>query len=177
MRRVVVVSLALAILLALPALAQDNYKAEIFGGYQYTRVSPGSGLSGVNLNGWNASVTGNFNNWLGVTADFSGGYKSVSGASAHVHNFLFGPTVSYNKLDHFKPFAHVLFGVSHASGALENVGNASDNAFAMALGGGLDAGITRHVALRLVQADYFMTRFASDGQNNARISTGVVFRF
>ena len=101
MRRVVV-SLALAVLFALPALAQNSYKAEIFGGYQYTRVNPGSGLDGVNLNGWNASATGNLNNWLGVTADFSAGYKSVSGANAHFYNFLFGPTVSYNKLDHFQ---------------------------------------------------------------------------
>jgi len=171
------IAAAFVLICGLAAFAQDGYKAEVFGGYQFTRVNPGDGLSGVNFNGWNASVTGNVKSWLGVTADFSGGYKSVSGASAHVHNFLFGPTLSYNKLDHFKPFVHTLFGVSHASGAIDTVGSASDNAFAMALGGGVDAGITRHIALRLVQADYLMTRFQSTNQNNARISTGVVFRF
>ncbi|HEX4541976.1 MAG TPA: hypothetical protein VH114_02320, partial [Candidatus Acidoferrum sp.] len=35
-------------------------KAEIFGGYQYTRFD-----GGVNANGWNTSVAGNLNNWFG----------------------------------------------------------------------------------------------------------------
>lgn len=166
--RKVIVSLALAILFSLPVLAQD--KAEVFGGYQYSR------LSSTSFNGWNGAFTGNLNNWLGVTADLSGAYKSESGLSMHVHNFLFGPTVSYSKLDHVKPFAHVLFGVSHANAAFAGVG-ASDNAFAMALGGGVDTSITRHFSLRLIQADYLMSRFSSATQNNARISTGVVFKF
>jgi|SRR3954452_20660496 opacity protein-like surface antigen len=169
MKRVSVI-LALAVLCALPVVAQDKYKAEVFGGYQYSR------LSSTNFNGWNGSITGNVNSWFGVTADMSGAYKSESGLSLHEHNFLFGPTISYNKAEHFKPFVHALFGVSHANAAFAGVG-ASDNALATALGGGVDAGITRHVAIRLFQADYFMTRFASDTQNNSRISTGLVFRF
>jgi hypothetical protein len=48
-------------------------KAEIFGGYQYFHASTGvSGVSGFNLNGWNASASGFFTRNLGVTADFSG---------------------------------------------------------------------------------------------------------
>ena len=171
-----VVALALAILIAIPVCAQDNYKAEVFGGYQYTRINPGSGISGENFNGWNASLTGNVNEWFGLTADFSGGYKDINGVSAKVHNFLFGPTISSNKSEHFKPFAHALFRVSHASASFAGAGG-SDNSFGMALGGGVDAGITRNVAVRLIQADYLMTRFGSDTQNNARISAGVVFRF
>jgi len=175
--RKVVVSLALAILFSLPVLAQDNNnKFEIFGGYQYTRVSPGPGFSGVNLNGWNASATYNAKNWLGATADFSSGYGTAQGVNSHLTNFLFGPTVSYSKADHFKPFAHVLFGVSETGGALENV-SAPTSAFAWALGGGVDANITRHVALRLFQADYFMSRFNSQDQNNTKISSGFVYRF
>ena len=53
----------------------------------------------------------------------------------------------------------------------------SENAFAMALGGGLDYNATSHIGIRLVQAEYLMTRFASETQNNARISAGVVFRW
>ncbi|MGZ4816581.1 MAG: outer membrane beta-barrel protein [Terriglobales bacterium] len=174
--RKAVVCFALAMLLAVPVFAQNSYKAEIFGGYQYTRVNPGSGISGQNFNGWNASLTGNANQWLGFTADFSGGYKDINGVSAKVHNFLFGPTISSNKSEHFKPFAHALFGISHASAAFAGSG-ASDNSFGMALGGGVDAGITKNIAVRLIQADYLMTRFSSETQNNARISAGIVFRF
>jgi hypothetical protein len=168
--------LALACLFAIPVLAQDHYKAEVFGGYQYTRINPGSGVSGANFNGWNGAVTGNLNNWLGVTADISGAYKSENGASLKLHNFMFGPTVSYNKLEKMKPFAHVLFGFAHANAGFAGVG-ASDNAFATAFGGGVDVGVSKSIAFRLFQADYFLTRFGSESQNNARISTGIVFRF
>lgn len=52
----------------------------------------------------------------------------------------------------------------------------------MAVGGGVDYNLTRHWALRPVQADYLLTRFSvgtlsTQNQNNVRISTGVVFRF
>jgi opacity protein-like surface antigen len=93
-----------------------------------------------------------------------------------LYNFLFGPTFSYNKLERVKPFAHTLFGVSHASAGFLGFGG-SDNAFAMALGGGVDAGVHKNVAVRLVQADYFLTRFGSQSQNSARISTGLMLRF
>jgi len=174
--RNIVVSLALAVLFSLPALAQEGYKAEIFGGYQYTRVSPGDGFGATNLNGWNASVTGNFRSWLGVTADFSGGYQTIDGFNTHMTNYLFGPTISY-KFDRIKPFAHVLFGESQATASLEDLGAGNVSAFAMAFGGGVDAGVTRHLAVRLFQADYFRTAFNSEGQNNIRLSTGLVFRF
>jgi len=35
---------------------------------------------------------------------------------------------------------------------------------------------TPHLGVRLIQAEYFMTNFASVRENGARISTGVVFR-
>ena len=61
-------------LASLSAVAQDFPKAEIFGGYQLTR------LDGTTLNGWNAALTGNLNHWFGVTGDLSGAYKSQGGA-------------------------------------------------------------------------------------------------
>jgi hypothetical protein len=59
---------------------------------------------------------------------------------------------------------------------------AGENGFAMAIGGGLDVPFHRHFALRVVQADYLLTRFDSvtgspAKQNSARISAGVVIRF
>ena len=160
--------------MSLPMLAQENYKAEIFGGYQYTRLG---GSNGTNFNGWNAAATGNLNSWFGITGDISGAYKSESGAHLHLHNFLFGPTVSYNRASKVKPFAHALFGFSRADAGISGLASGSDNAFAMALGGGIDVGIGRNFAVRLVQADYLMTRFGSASQNNARISVGLVARF
>jgi hypothetical protein len=60
----------------------------------------------------------------------------------------------------------------------------------MAFGGGVDIGLTRHVALRAAQIDYLRTQFnTSDAlltglssstaarQNSWRYSAGIVFRF
>jgi hypothetical protein len=176
-------------LCAVSVMAQENTpKAEIFGGYQYTRMGVSS--SGFNLNGWNGSVTGNLNKWLGVTADFSGAYKNVSasasGLSASVdfksYTYTFGPVVSLNHEGAFNPFVHALFGGVRASvsGSASGFGSmsASENGFAMLMGGGADARLTKHVAVRLVQADWLHYSFSGiSGNSNARISTGLVFRF
>src|SRR6266542_1500962 len=93
------------------AYAQEAPKAEVFGGYSYLRFRPGISVSGatftsdtINLNGWNASLTGNFNRFLGITADFAGQYASPSLFSSSVgsvgvrlsnYTFLFGPQVGY----------------------------------------------------------------------------------
>lgn len=159
-------------LMSVPALCQDYSKAEVFGGYQYTRINPGSGSSGDNFNGWNAAVTGNVNHWLGVTGDFSGAYKDISGVSLKQHTFLVGPTIASRSSEKFTPFAHALFGGAHFSQS----GFPGDTAFAMALGGGVDMGV-RNFAIRLGQFDYLMTRFGGTSQNNFRYSAGVVFRF
>jgi hypothetical protein len=58
-----------------------------------------------------------------------------------------------------------------------------ENKFAMTVGGGLDIGVSRHVAIRLIQAEYLMTSFEnlstgkSARQNDMRLSSGIVFRF
>jgi hypothetical protein len=53
-------------------------------------------------------------------------------------------------------------------------------AFATAAGGGIDVRVSRHFAVRPVQAEYFLTKFrdgANNRQNNFRYSAGIVFRF
>jgi hypothetical protein len=166
---------AMLMLLSLPVLCQDYPKAEVFGGYQYTRINPGSGISGDNFNGWNAALTGNVSHWLGVTADFSGAYKSISGLSLKQHTFMFGPTIASHSSDKFTPFAHALFGGARSSGDALGF-SASETAFAMALGGGVDIG-SKNLAFRVGQFDYLMTRFGGTTQNDFRYSAGIVFRF
>ncbi len=93
-------------LFSLAAVAQENYsKAEVFGGYQYTRFD-----GGVNANGFNGAITGNLNHWFGVAADFSGAYKNVSGVDTKTYTYTFGPQVAMRRGGAFTPFAHALFG-------------------------------------------------------------------
>ncbi len=96
-------------LFSLAAVAQENYsKAEVFGGYQYTRFD-----GGVNANGFNGALAGNLNHWFGVAADFSGAYKNVSGVDTKTYTYTFGPQVAMRRGGAFTPFAHALFGGFH----------------------------------------------------------------
>jgi len=146
-------------------------RAEVFGGYSYFRINPASG-EGANFNGWNAAMQGNISQHFSLVADFSGAYQD-DGASVNIHSFLGGPCIT-KRLAKASPFVHALFGAAHAQASAfgESV---SETKFAMALGGGLDVKISRRTAVRLVQADYLMTRFGDQTQNNVRLSFGIVF--
>src|ERR1017187_3599797 len=161
------------------ASAQDEApKAEVFAGYSFIHAST-NGV-GFNLNGGSASVAYNVTPMFGIVGDF-GGYKAGSDlGNGTVYTYLFGPKIAYRQNAKFTPFVQALFGGAHASGG-GGGGSVSENAFAMTVGGGLDWNATPHIGVRLIQAEYLMTRFnfgaASNRQNGARISAGVVFRF
>jgi hypothetical protein len=154
-------------LLSLPLMAQDYPKAEIFGGYQYLHLGNGAD---INANGWNVSLTGNFNNWFGVAGDFSGAYKN----GGRVYSYTGGPVVSLNSAGKVNPFVHALFGGANFGGG----GLSSINAFTMMFGGGADVKVDKAFAVRLIQADWVYYRNAGVGEShNVRVSTGLVIRF
>ncbi len=159
-------------MLAWPALAADHPRAEIFGGYQYTRVGV---APGIGANGWNAAITGNANRWLGLTADFSGAYHNVAAAGLSANTFAFGPTVALRG-ERVTSFAHLLIG-GFRSSAEAGPFSAGLTGFAMLAGGGVDVGVSRRTAVRLFQLDWIVWNSAGmTEKKNARISGGVVFR-
>lgn len=164
----VVMALVLVASFAFAADAPEAPKAQIFGGYQYTRIDTGGLTGNINANGWNAALTGNFTKHLGITADFSGAYKD----GGHMYSYLFGPQVS-GAMGKARPFAHVLFGANTIGGS----GTSSDSGWAMAFGGGLDVSASKVVAIRLGQFDYLRTNHFSTGLNNFRYSAGLVLNF
>jgi opacity protein-like surface antigen len=165
----------LILFVAAPAWAQDYPKAEVSGDYQYLHLNPG----GNNCQGGAGSVAGNLNDWFGVVGEF-GGCKVTgqpAGVSAHALNYLFGPRVTYRSYGSLTPFAHILLGGQRDTVSLRGFGSTSTNSFAMALGGGADYKMTEHIALRLIQVEYFYTHFGGTRQNNARIEAGLVYRW
>ena len=183
-----------ALTLALPiiSLAQDAPRLEVFGGYSYMRLEDdGSGLD-RDLNGFN--VSGNiavFGKRLGLKADVSGHFGNIFVATGVPSTnqrqflFLFGPQYSLRKSGKIQPFAHALFGFTRQTLKNDAIsGDLTDTGFAFAAGGGVDLkAIGSRLSLRLLQADYVLTKFgdgASSGNNtnnNVRISTGMVVRF
>ncbi len=159
----------------LVAVAQeDTSKVDLFGGYSY--FNRANGLGGVNLNGWEAQGTYNFNRWLGATADF-GGYYARPGPSIdfNEYTYLFGPTVSL-RTPRITPFAHALFGISHLyDGAFPNA--PTNTPFTFALGGGIDVPVKGRFEIRAVQLDWIRADYSYHADNILRVSTGAVFRF
>lgn len=200
-------AISMCVFLCLPiiALAQDSdsvaTRGTVFGGYSLLHNNS------TNFNGWDAQGTFNFVPHFGVTADFSGNSRNLdavsflgfsAGTQQHLYNFLFGPTATayFGKSS---VFGHALFGQQHASlsagvsapiigGISAPIDSA--NAFAMAFGGGVDIGLSKHFAIRAAQLDYIRTSFNStdalafglstdlnNHQNSFRYSGGVVWRF
>ncbi len=160
----------LLLLGSLSVIAQDFPKAEVFGGYQYSRQNS------TNLNGWNGSLTGNFNPWFGLTADLSGAYHSEGGVGFRSYTYTFGPTIASRNFERFTPFAHALFGGFHQSADAGSMSLGTANGFALILGGGVDADLSPRVAVRVGQLDYMRFHANGGSSNIFRYSAGIVFR-
>ena len=177
---------------------------ELFLGYSYLRAVPtlAAGNRLVWMNGGSTSLAFNINRYLGIVGDFGaytnseirfqGAYKAtvdVDNANVGALSYLFGPRLSFRNHSRFTPFAQALFGGVHANEVSLSKCTFSctllpaENTFAMTAGGGLDIKVQRHLAIRLIQAEYLMTRFqdystgTTSSQNDMRLSSGIVFRF
>lgn len=191
----IVAALGFLLAMSFPAYAQKTApKLELAGAYAYMRTNikgPGGYSEGLQVNGGTGSVTFNVSNALGVVAEFgrynSSTISSAGGKDITFTSYLFGPRYSFRKWDTITPYVQTLFGGVKGNNAL-TVGaggqtaqfQANQNAFAWTVGGGMDAKVMNHLAVRVFQAEYFMTKW-NDGvnnrQNSFRIETGLVFRF
>jgi hypothetical protein len=184
MRKFLVVATLLALMPAM-SWSQETPKAELFGGYGFSRIE------GSSFNGWTVNLAGNVNPNLGIVAEAHGGYNSKSSdtvfgqteSKTSVHSFLVGPRVSdrHNKV--FTPFAHLLMGYSRVnndvtitSGSVSNSSSGGVNGFGLVAGGGIDIGGSSSLSYRLVQVDYLMIRSQNDKPQGVRLSTGLVLR-
>src|ERR1035437_825204 len=179
-------------------------RIEVFLGYSYLRAVPtlAEGNRLVWLNGGSASIALNLNRYLGIVGDF-GGFNDtqlrlsgtnpavVADSSGTMYTFLAGPRLSFRNHERVTPFVQALFGGIRAS-AVTISSNCTDvgctpmpveNKFAMTAGVGLDVRVHRHLAIRIIHAEYLMTKFADTNtgtnasQNDMRLSAGIVFRF
>lgn len=198
-----VLLVGMLLLVAGSAAAQDTPWSELFFGYTLIHANAGSSSSSlaaarqlggaeaqgtstsssssnsINIHGASFNIAGNLNSWIGIVADVGAGSIDDSGLSGNVFTYMFGPRISYRHHDRFTPFGQVLVGGARLRVNVPSAGssNTTLNAWAIALGGGLDVKLSEHFAIRAVQAEYLMTRFNSDRQNNARVSAGLVLRF
>lgn len=179
------------------AAAQDQPapKWEFYGGYSF--LYPNSDVNGQlpnalfplksrmesNPRGAGAALTYNFSNWFGLTLDFSTHWGSGESTVARriddaaFTNLSLGPKITFRH-EHVSPFVEVLVGdhrlMPDAFHDIDKLG--------VMFGGGLDISLTRHVAWRLIRADYVMSnyRFGPPGISDTelravRAQTGLNF--
>lgn len=182
------------------AAAQDRPvpKWELYGGYSF--FYPGTEVNGTlplglfplnsrleaNPRGAGAAVTFNANRWLGFTVDASDnwgqGEKAVQKRidDAGFSNISAGPKVTF-RTAHFSPFLEVLVGDHRLMpAAFHNV-----NKLGIMTGGGVDLNLSRHIAWRILRADYvasnynFGPRDTTKGTDvrGVRLQTGLNFMF
>jgi len=188
MRKGIVLGLLLGLFGTAPiAKAQEESpKYEVYGGYYNSRINVNANVPGLAPSatyigeGGGGQFEYNAKNWLGVVGDVSGFYATSAGNGAFAGAFLtylVGPRVNFRHA-RFTPFVQTLFGgVRTTDGIAQSTGTA-DN-FAMTAGGGIDFNVSRHVSVRPIQAEYFMTRIPdglNNRQDNLRIGAGIAVR-
>jgi len=156
-------------------------------GYDYVHTNaPPAACGCFPMNGGIASVAWRFTPHFSLEAEINGvtnGNIAATGQSLKLFTYVAGPRYRFMPTRRFSPYGQILVGASHASGGLYGTGTSSTgtaNAFATSIGGGLDLALSRHVALRLAQADYLLTLLpngVNSHQNNVSLSTGIVFHF
>jgi hypothetical protein len=195
--------ISLAVTLAAVAVAQDAPKAEVSGNYSLLVYNPAKNLSGQrNLNGGGGAFVYNVGKYLGLKGEFQG-YASTTATwvvpagnaslkpgtystQANMFTYLFGPQINF-RMKKARVFGEGLFGGAYTNGYAQilntaGIGNpsATNNGFAMAMGGGIDINVSKRVAFRVAEVDYFLTRFqlpvlGTNNQSNFRYNAGIVF--
>lgn len=181
------------------AAAQDQPfpKWEFYGGYSF--LYPRTEVHGVqplglfpissrlesNPRGAGVDLTYNFSRWFGLTLDASTHWGSGESTVARriddagFSNLSLGPKITFRH-EHISPFLEVLVGdhrfMPDAFYDIDKLG--------VMAGAGLDINLSRHIALRLIRADYILSsnyRFGSSALTTAsqfqavRLQSGLNF--
>jgi outer membrane immunogenic protein len=166
--------------------ASEPARLEVTLGYSGLRSDAVPGACGCFwMQGGKAEFRAAFSRHISLVGEIAGTHaNSINTAHEEISlvSYLFGPRVSW-RVHRFTPFAQGLVGGVHGFDAIFPSSNNSasvPDAFAVAIGGGLNIGLSRHLAVRPFQADYLMTELPNtdaNRQNSLRLGAGIVFRF
>ena len=197
------------VVLASVAAAQNVPRMETFLGYTFVRANSATDVPSFNANGGGGQFAYNFNQWIGAVADVGAVHNGdIGGANidSTLVNYLFGPRISM-RFQKLRPYFQFLWGGVHATSSTAVIGIlvptavtpaglllnpvepvsarvvASQSAFAMTAGGGLDIRLSKHVMFRPIGLDFYLTRLqnfrtmADNNQHNLRYTAGFNFVF
>lgn len=188
------------LLLGVAAFGEDCSKTGVAIFYSYARFNPSHAYvpNAFSLNGGGGSVDYKITRYIGLEGEFAGygsntqrfSYQGVTGnVQANLFTYMFGPQIGL-RTGKIRPFGHVLLGGAHSNGsaniyrAIGSVGvKPSNDAFALAFGGGIDIPVNHSgtVVFRRADINYLWTNFNlnshQSGQSNFQYKAGIVFNF
>ena len=185
--------LVLASLLGASVIAGAQNKpadGTISAAVSYNAMHAGS-ISGANsfwMQGGGAEVAGTLADGFGVVANVTGLHTANTGHGVPLNlvAVTFGPRYTWvprGRSSHsMEIFAQGLVGEAHGLHGLFPAPGGSDisaSSLAVNAGGGVDLRIRRHVALRVIEADWLRMQLPNSGsnvQNNLLLGAGIVFR-
>ena len=186
----------LLMLSAMSAWAQEFPRFDVGADYSFVRFSPNAQYTqGHSLNGGGGSITINWNEFLGIKADFQGYQSTTNGftiptglsfpggasgkVSGDLFTYMFGPQLKV-RTHQMHPFVHLLFGAAHSNvyanafkqicqpiaGTCSFKTSPAEDAFAMAFGGGIDIPLGHTISFRPAEVNYLLTRFTNQFANS-----------
>ena len=172
--------IALASAAALSAQEVQTPQVEVGLNYSWLHVHSAQGYDDRQRtgNGGSGFFEYNINSVLGLVADF-GGYANTR-IDDRLFTYMFGPRFNWRHA-RLSPYVQFLFGGAYVWNDL-NTTSTTQNAFAMAAGGGLDYRLNKRVSIKPIQVEYVMTQINSTNgfgghQNDIRYSGGVTLSF
>jgi hypothetical protein len=194
-RNSILTGLCFAFAVTAPLMAQGD-RAELYGGYVYTKANPLAPLPKENMGGWVGSVTGYATTWFGVGGEVSAVFGDLSSAQggpaphAKEYSYLFGPQFRFVDGQRVQSSVKILLGGVFGQVNLNSATSAtqqqallangyqgySQTKFAALFAVPVDVAVTKLVAIRF-EPGIYITQFNQASQSNFRFSVGPVFRF
>ena len=176
------ICLFVAILLSPLAITQELAvsRVDLGIGFSFAQMHVPNSASTSFMNGIQFDATYNVNRWMGVTGEFTGHYRCLSGcfwdssiARQKAFTFVVGPRFTLRNSGRVMPWIHALGGVSNISYSDDSGQDLATTSYAVVAGGGLDfkAG---SVTIRAIQLDVLNHKVGIERRNDLKIGVGVV---
>ena len=181
-----------------PVIWAQSNTAEVYGGYDYSKVDPETNLQRVSSSGWLVGAAALPLKWFGVGMEVSAVFgnipvpTSITAPELHEkeYSYLVGPQFRFLNKERVQSqvkmyvggaFSKVSLDGNTSPAAISQLGAAGYNdftqiKFAAMLAIPVDVAVTKLIAIR-VEPGIYLTNFNQSGQGNFRVSVGPVFRF
>jgi hypothetical protein len=131
------------------AQGQEFPKADFTAGYTFNRFELPGGGTRTNFHGATLAPAYNFKKYFALEGDVTYTAKTIDNRTRFLATYLVGPRFTHRGTK-YQPFMHALFGAGHLNGF-----GAATNGWAGKMGAGLDIVAGKHVAVRVIQVDYY----------------------